>query len=321
MMKRALLVGISSYDNVPDLYCCCADARAMAEVLGRHADHDAARNYACEVMTSDQARIGEGTLRAAVRRLFADFRGGDVLFYFSGHGMITDAGGHLVTQDAQPDDPGYPMTELLRAANSSGVGSALIILDCCNSGAVGGGGLYAQGNQVILSEGVTILAASSPQQEAQEGMEHSVFTELVLDALNGGAADIRGNISAAAIYGYVEQSLGAWEQRPMYKSNARQLNPIRRCEPAVSNRTLSMLTSVFPSPQSRVSLDPSYEHTDDSAIPEHVDRFDAFKALRNARLLRTVNGEDLYFAAMESGSVELTPLGRFYWQLVRNGRV
>lgn len=319
MNKRALLVGIQDYDYAPPLFCCAEDARAMADVLGRHAD--GSLNYECLALTSDEQRITEAELRGKVRELFADVAGGEVVFYFSGHGVVTDAGGHLVTQDGQANDQGYPMSELLQIANRSGVTSVLIILDCCHSGSIGGAGGDHYQNQVLLSEGVTILAASSPQQESREGLEHSLFTELVLDALNGGAADIRGNVSAASLYGYVEQSLGAWQQRPMYKSNARRLNPIRHCEPAVSDQLLRQLPGLFASPQTEIALDPAFEHTSPSAEAAKVAMFDQFKALRDARLLKTAGGEDLYYAAIGSGAVKLTPLGRFYWQLVKNRRI
>jgi hypothetical protein len=314
MNKRALMVGINAYDQAPALSCCVDDASAMAKMFARHAD--GSLNYDCRTITSDTSRITESDLRGKIRELFSDIVGGDVIFYFSGHGMLSDTGGYLVTQDGQLNDQGYPMSELLQVANRAKVGSVLLILDCCQSGSIDGG--Y---DQISLSEGVTILTASSPQQVAQQGLEHSLFTELLLDALDGGAADIRGRVSAASIYGYVEQSLGAWKQRPMYKSNARKLKPLRLCEPAVTDAVLRQLTTIFRSPTHKVEMNPSFEHTEATAIPANVAIFDAFKLFRNARLLRTCGGEDLYYAAMNSGSVELTSLGKFYWQQVSNNRI
>jgi uncharacterized caspase-like protein len=317
-MKRALLVGINNYDQAPALSCCVDDAKGMAERLGRN--EDGSLNYECHVLTSDETRITEADLRGKVRELFGDCAGGDLVFYFSGHGMMSDTGGYLVTQDGQLNDQGYPMSELLQVANRGNAGSVSLILDCCHSGGIGNDADNSY-NQVTLSEGVTILAASGPRQVSREGLEYSLFTELVLDALEGGAADIRGEVSAAAIYAYVEQALGAWQQRPIYKSHARRLNPIRRCKPAVSDAELRKLTEVFPAPQLKINLDPTYEYTDPSADRKHVALFDMFKKYRNARLLKTSAEEDLYFAAMGGGSVELTPLGRFYWQQVADNLI
>ena len=319
MSKRALVVGINSYDNFKNLTCCVDDAKAMIEALSQNAD--GSRNYDCLGLTSDEMPVTEDALRSKVTELLADFRGGDAIFYFSGHGLATDEGGYLVTKDAVDDDHGYPMAELLEKANESGVGSILLILDCCHSGSMGNTGGKPGQRQTTLSEGVTILAASTATQESQEGLELSLFTELVLSALNGGAANVRGAVSAAAVYGYVEQALGSWPQRPMYKSHARRLNPIRLCEASVPDKVLRELPVLFRAPYIKFKMDPSFEITSENSDPENVRKFDIFKLLRNGSLLTTEDGADLYYVALESKSVQLTPLGKFYWQLATNKRI
>ena len=319
MSKRALVVGINRYDNFKNLTCCEDDAKAMIETLSRNAD--GSRNYDCLGLTGDKAQVTEDVLRGKVSELFTDFAGGDAIFYFSGHGVASDEGGYLVTKDAAPEDQGYPMQELLDAANDSGVGSILLILDCCHSGSLGNTGGEPGRELTTLREGVTILAASTAAQESQEGLEHSVFTGLVLSALDGGAASVRGDVTAAAVYGYVEQALGSWQQRPMYKSHARLLSPIRQCVPSVPDDILRELTKLFRSPYAKIEMDPSFEHTMSDCNPENVRKFDVFKILRNSNLLTTEDGTDLYYVALESKSVRLTPLGKFYWQLVTDNRI
>jgi hypothetical protein len=49
--------------------------------------------------------------------------------------------------------------------------------------------------------------------------------------------------------------------------------------------------------------------------------FNAFKTYRDARLVRTVQGDDLYFAALNAHAVALTPVGRLYWRLAKQGRL
>lgn len=319
MNKRALVVGINNYDNMPALSCCVDDARAMADVLSRHADRSP--NYDCLTLTSDKAPVTEDALRAKISQLFADFRGGDVVFYFSGHGVTSDDGGYLATQDAKEGDQGFPMVELLEQANESGIGTVLMILDCCHSGDLGNTGGEEGQRQATIAEGVTILAASTALQESQEGMEHSLFTGLLLEAIRGGAANLRGEVTAAGVYGYVEQVFGSWQQRPMYKSHARHLKPIRQCEASVDDETLRSLPELFRLPFSKVQLDKSFEFTEDEAVPENVSKFNSFKSLRDGSLLTTEDGDDLYFVAMKSKSVFLTPLGQLYWQLAKNGRI
>jgi len=171
---------------------------------------------------------------------------------------------------------------------------------------------------LYLRPGVTLLAATGSDEHALEIDGHSIFTRLVLGALKGGAADVRGLVSAASIYAYVEQALGSWDQRPIYKSNATQLAPIRYCKPDVTDDELRRLPQFFPTPDHQYTMDPSYEVTRPGALPEHLAIFKLFKRYRDARLLRPSFDEDLYFAAIRSHPVELTLLGQFYWQLAKD---
>ena len=321
--KRALLVGIDQYDQIPGLSCCVADATAMRELLQKN--EDGSPNYDCRLLVSSgEEKITRKVLRSQWNKLFGDYKG-DLLFFFSGHGAPMRSGGYLVTQEGDLDDPGLAMDELLVLANSSEANSVLLILDCCSAGHLGlpailqggGSGHY----QAHLREGLTILAASGPTEEAFEVEGQGVFTRLVLGALSGGAADVRGLVSAASIYGYVEQTLGPWQQRPMYKSHADKLQPVRTCRPAVPDPVLRELPILFETPESFLRLDPSYEFTHPSKKRKNVSLFKKFKMLRNARLLMTVDQDDLYFAAMRSGRIGLTPVGQFYWRLAEAGRL
>lgn len=319
--RKALLVGIDHYAQMKPLTGCVADATAIRDLL--QSNEDGSNNYDCRLLVSSSETITRKLLRSRWNSLFSDFPG-DILFYFSGHGAPLRSGGYIMTQDGDRDDPGLAMDELLTLANWSEARSVLLILDCCHAGHLGspaatrwgiGGRFQAQ-----LREGLTILAASRPTDPAYDLHGHGVFTRLVLQALSGGAADVRGRVSAASIYAYAEQALGAWDQRPMYKSHADSLPPVRQCKPAVSDEVLRELPSLFEGPESRHRLDPSYEFTHPSKVQAHVDRFDKFKQLRNAHLLTTESGGDLYFVALESGNVLLTPLGQFYWQLATTKR-
>ena len=322
-MARALIVGIENYDKIPSLTGCVNDARAMREVLESH--EDSTPNFECRVLTSPgRHSITRKLLREELSKLFANYDE-DILFYFSGHGHPTEIGGYLVTQDAEAGEPGINMDELLTYANKSTARSVLLILDCCFAGGLGDPAAL-QGRErietkALLRDGLTILAASRPMQTAYEADGSGVFTSLVVGALRGGAADVRGRVSAAAIYAYVEQALGPFDQRPVYKSHAHMLEPVRRCQPAVPDSLLRELPEIFKNPEEGFRLAPSYEYTRKSAKPEHVELFDKFKLLRNARLVTTEGDMDLYFAALKKKSVYLTPLGRYYWQLARSRRI
>lgn len=320
MSRKALFIGIDQYDNFNPLACCVADAKAMKGLLERN--EDGTINFSCKVFTSaDGQPINRAFLRNKINSLFAVDFDGDALFYFSGHGTASEYDGYLVTQDGSNDDFGLPMNELLALANNSRARSVLLILDCCHSGHLGNPPNVQGGtrSQTQLREGITILAASKPSQPAVEVNGHGVFTQLVLGALAGGAADVRGRISAASIYGYVEQALSnAWGQRPLYKSHADHLPQLRYCKPAVEDAYLRLLPQIFEDATTIVPMNPTFEHSLPERNDANVELFDKFKCFRNAGLLTTQHGKDLYYTALASEGVQLTLLGQFYWKLASN---
>ncbi len=325
MARRALLVGIDVYARLRPLHGCVSDTLALEQSLAFHADRTA--NYACKRLVSDERVVTAQALRDALQTLF-EFDD-EVILYFSGHGLNVGGQGYLATQDSREDMPGLPMAELLAMANQSPAREVLIILDCCHAGAFGEPTAQAQGpafgEELALTEemaghfreGRTLLAATRSHESAVEVRGQGMFTQLIIGALSGAAKDVRGRVSAAAVYGYVEQAFGPWEQRPMYKSNAIRHTSIRNCGPDISAADLQRLPELFPQADALYQMDPTYEFSHKTAIPDHVKIFQVFKRYRDNRLLRTTIDPDLYFVAMHRTHVRLTPLGQYYWQLAK----
>ena len=171
------------------------------------------------------------------------------------------------------------MDEILKIANDSKAKDKIIILDCCHSGAFGSpaisGGVASQ-----IIEGVVVLTASRDSEVALEVNGHGLFTSLMLDALQGGAADLRGHITPGSVYAYIDQALGAWDQRPVFKTNVTRFTSLRTINPPVSLELLRKIVEYFPTPQQEHPLDPSYEFTNEGiATPEHVDIFKNLQSL------------------------------------------
>lgn len=328
MGRRALLVGINHYDYMPKLTWCTDDTLAMHQVLAFHENHEP--NFDCRVLLGSepipeiprQERVTFNRLRKELQELFAfdDM----VLFYFSGHGYTTAHGVYLVSQDGTGTLPGILLNDILHMANHSPAREVLLIIDSCYSGALGEPDQSKDIANLYLRPGITLMTAARADQKALEMNGRGLFTHLIIGALKGGASDIRGHVSAASIYAYVEQALGPWDQRPIYKSNAAQLSSIRLCAPDITDDDLRRLPEFFPQPDYQYFLDPSYERVQPEALLAHVSIFQLFKRYQVARLLRPLFDKDLYFAAIQSHPVELTPIGQFYWQLAKQhvfGRV
>jgi Caspase domain len=310
-MRKALVVGINDYPNAP-LRGCVNDANAMSNVFGTHGD--GAPNFGVKLVTSPSEAITRSRLRAEIEALFS----GDpdiALLYFSGHGLITSLGGFIVTTDFKKYDEGVSMDDILNFANHSKAKDKVIILDCCHSGAFGNPTITGS-NVAQLSEGLSVLTASRDSESALEINGSGIFTALVVSALQGGAADLRGHITPGSIYAYVDQALGPWDQRPIFKTNVTRFTSLRTIAPPVSHATLRKLIEYFPKPQDEHNLDPSYEFTESTADPRKVAIMKDLQKFVSVGLVVPVGEEHMYFAAMNSKSCRLTAVGFQYWRLV-----
>ncbi len=315
-MRRALTVGIDDYPAAP-LSGCVNDAHMMADLLARH--HDGSPNFDVKACTGPPANVTRSSLRQNITQLLAS--PADVaLFYFSGHGTENNMGGFLVTSDAKRYDEGVPLSELLTLANSSQVREVVILLDSCRSGALGQ--LPAiQNDTATIREGVSILTASRSSEVAIQTGGMSLFTSLVAAALEGGAADAVGRITVASIYAYIEESLGPWDQRPLFKAHLSTLISLRNTKPAIDSAILRKFPAWFAQPDAEFPLDSSYEPDAEPRNEEHEQIFGDLQKCRAAKLLEPVGEEHMYFAAIRDKACRLTPLGRHYWRLANEGRI
>lgn len=331
MARRALLVGIDAYDVFNDLTTCVADATAMEALLERNAD--GSPNYSCRLMVygpdSNTLKVTRPRLREACQELF-DYTG-DVLLYFSGHGALTKVGGYLSTCESAADDWGIPMQEIIDLAMISPARDILLMLDCCHAGAAGNAPLLSRPGErnplAALRENMTVIAASRSEESAVEAADHGMFTAALLDALDGGAADHMGWVTAQSIYAYVERGFGGWVQRPVYKSHATELTVVRQCAPLIERFKLHQLLTHFPTPDHKFALDPEYEPEDEHGnVREPVNHEKValarlFKEYRDVGLLKSSDGKQFFWVAKESGTLELTLRGREYWRLIMSKRI
>lgn len=329
-MKKALCVGINAYPSCP-LTCCVNDAAAMASTLEYNGD--GSPNFSIQLLTSDEGEVTTALLVDAIADLFK----GDAdtaLFYFAGHGIISPEtnAGYIVSQNGSKGSWGISLAELLGQANKAypKIRSTVIILDSCQSGFLGEVAGLGNDQLSILGSGVTILTASHREQSAVESDGHGIFTGLLLDGLNGSASDIRGNVSPAALYSLIDQTLGPWEQRPIYKANVQSFVTLRQLAPKIPLETLRKLPTYFPDPTSLFALDPSFE-PDRVNIPEAlrdlpVDPANAaiFKELQQCNrhgLVVPVDADHMYYAAINSKACRLTAIGAHYRNLVVAKRI
>jgi hypothetical protein len=315
-MRRALIVGIDDYHGLP-LQGCVNDAKRLANVLERH--HDGKLNFQCDIVTAPPQSITRASLRKKINDLFG--QPADVAFFhFSGHGTVNGLGGYLVTPDFVDYDVGVSMSEVLALANQAKVKEVFITLDCCHSGAFGSVPAISS-DRVVLSEGVSVITATRSGQEAIEVGGGGVFTSLLVEALEGGASGLLGEVSAASVYAYIDNAMGAWDQRPLFKANVDRFARLRDAAPKIEMTLLCQLTKYFPLPAEELSLSPEYEPT---VEPHDKDKEAVFRdlvKLRHAGLVEPIGEEHMYYVAVNSKTCALTALGKYYWRLVNEKKL
>ncbi len=323
VMKKALVVGIDDYAQCP-LRGCCNDAEKIANLLRKN--EDGSPNFEIKLKKNIQTC---GMLRSLIQECFAG-KEDIALFYYSGHGYIDAMGGYLVTPDFTSGCYGVSLQDVLTIANQSKCKERIIILDSCYSGFMGNINVTGQTTSII-NEGVTILTSSRSSEESMEINGHGLFTSLLIDALKGEAADILGNVTPSGIYSYIDKALGAWDQRPIFKTNVTQFISLRTVVPQVNVSIIRNICEYFPYEDAEFDINPSFEPTNSPNVfhdiiePYANDKntkiFSELQQLESIGLVVPVGEKHMYFAAMNSKSCKLTLIGKQYWRLVKKDHI
>lgn len=328
-MRKALVVGIDYYTDVSPLFGCVNDSFAVKAMLDRHADGSVNFGVKHLVATGKNKLCNRDELRQAIEELFAG--DGEVsILYFAGHGHIEATGGYLCSSDVKTGNDGVPLAEIMIMANQSKIQNRVIILDSCHSGVTGGSALQQKVAEV--SDGVTILTASTAEQYATEEDGAGIFTSLLVDALGGAAGNLVGDVTPGGVYAHVDQSLGPWSQRPVFKTNVNRFVSLRKVQPPLELTELRRISEFFPASGFNFQLDPTYEperHNSWAAnpqgipapIPEHNAVFELLQKYNRVGLIVPESAPHMWHAAMESKTVRLTVIGEHYRRLADKGLI
>jgi hypothetical protein len=191
--KRALVVGIDRYDNVPALLKAVNDADAVAGTLER-------LGFAVEVSHNPRRR----ELNRVVLDFSSNLEAGDTaLFFFAGHGVRIDGRNYLLPSDipeARPGDEEFVAAESITAdavldqLRSHGAKIALLILDACRDNPFETEGTRSLGGtrglaRMAAPEGSFIMYSAGVGQTALDRLgdddpdPNSVFTRSLLPLL------------------------------------------------------------------------------------------------------------------------------------------
>jgi hypothetical protein len=328
-MRRALVVGINDYQHCKRLYGCERDAHQVASAL--ETNGDGSPNFDVRILSTDQGIVEAAELNSAIHELFA--AEADVaLLYFAGHGAVAaNKAGWLVASDGREGAFGVSLGDLIQTANAAHkkIRSTIIILDACHSGAAADAPGILADDVAAVGKGVIVLSAAHKDGYAEEQNGQGVFSTLLVEGLLGSASDVLGNITPASVYSLVDQTLGPWEQRPIFKANVQSFVRLRTVPPKIALETLRKLPIYFPDETHVFPLDPAYEPDRNNIPVEFRDlpidetKTAILKELQNCNrhgLIVPVDAEHMYDAAITSTGCRLTALGAHYRRLAESRR-
>lgn len=284
--------------------------------------------------------------------------GADLLFFFSGHATDDDLEGTVLLGADGTSLSFLQLMAFVRGAVKQHPRTVTVILDCCYSGDlanVDNEDPFMPSNLALIPSNCSILSATSPDQLAKESATQGLFTEHLLGGLKGAAADIVGDVTPLSLYSHASLSLSDDAQRPVFKSNSVERTPVlTSVVPQVTRSQLVQLARHFPRDRGdevrltihHEGIGPDHAQHDPVLDEGYVKRgsdqhkafvtgsqaqrdLDLFKVLRDSHLLRSKDGRDFWFLCTEpptdgsgrSDLIVLTPLGKYYRDLVVSGRI
>ena len=138
-------------------------------------------------------------------------------------------------------------------------------------------------------------------------------------------------MTPGSVYAHIDQSLGPWAQRPVFKTNVKTFVSLRKAAAPIPLADLQALATHFPRPDYDFPLDPAYEpersaeQLADPSLPlpdpQKNAVFAVLQKYAKVNLVRPVGAPHMWHAAMQSKSCELTVLGQHYRNLVANGLI
>jgi hypothetical protein len=218
--RVALLVGNSEFardSGLSTLRFPPADVDALAALLD---DTKIGRFDRVEKLVNRTS----GDIVNAIDNLLHQERGAFVVFYYSGHGIVSD-GGRLYlaatnTKNGRPAS-GVLFAQLMQLKDDYGYSRFSVVLDCCFAG-LARDDLKASPDDQLKAfaegKGVFFLGAANSTQAAREdpALGHGVLTAAILAGLKSGDADLDGDgrISGSDLYNWCTRTMSGASHKP-----------------------------------------------------------------------------------------------------------
>ncbi len=211
--RYAVLIGSSEFSDpeLQSLRCPECDVHGLSDIL-------ASEHYGNFSEISKSINEPHHVVLRKLEEVFTKAEPDDlVLIYFSGHGELNRMGKlRLVTTNTELNalySTSVPIESIQHCISDiSRTNRILIILDCCNAGAVGKAFEATKGSrdeqyaELSRGRGIYVLAASTAFDVAVERKddEYGAFTKFIIEGIQTWeAADKDGNVTVDSLYDYL----------------------------------------------------------------------------------------------------------------------
>jgi Caspase domain len=195
MRRVALLVGNSKFaenSGIESLRFPRADVEAMASILS---NPEIGRFDRVESLIERSRH----DIVTSLNTILDEERGAVFLFYYSGHGKISDSGRLFLaasdTSERLLPSTGVPFADILQMKEDLGCGRFCAVLDCCYAG-LGSANIRGSADERLKAfaegKGIFFLGAANATAVAREDMDlsHGLLTAAIVDGLKSGLADV-----------------------------------------------------------------------------------------------------------------------------------
>lgn len=182
MKKLALCIGNDTYEILPQLSCCVADATAMEEQL---------KSLGFDTVL--KINLNREEMADIVLEFVEQIERYDVaLLYYAGHGFQADSDNILAPIDLNTNNrpaavrmSAFPLSELMNQLNRFPEQTKIVILDACRE-TLGYRGSFQDFAPVSAPQGSVIAFATSPGQSSKENSVtgHGRYTEALLQYMS-----------------------------------------------------------------------------------------------------------------------------------------
>lgn len=212
-----IAVGISDYDNKADnLNNCCTDAKSIHDTFKTKEYFN--MDSSSILVTSDVERTSKSALidRINACNNFIDDNT-NIIFYYSGHGCNIDDQFHFWVSDSNTTNNNTisikELTDILTNLNGGHHKSITILVDACQQTIRHHKGLESYSDKFIReyiksASGLGIIYSCSKGEYSLDefnGQKISVFTYLILQALNGNSSALDVNLlTFSSLYNFLQ---------------------------------------------------------------------------------------------------------------------